>query len=159
MQEAWAAGCCGCKDCRDGGGCTPTYRLGFSLGLCWRGWCLCDRMPCDPCGAKPAYAGIGSCCSPFGAGYGPLPPPGAVGGFGSLPPWYQYYPGGGAATGAGTNFPTPAPTGYPYGGGGTQSPVGSPLFGANFNNMQAPASPQVMPCSYYPQSAGYWYRQ
>jgi hypothetical protein len=166
VQEASAAGCCSCKSCYPCGGCTPTYRIGFSIGLCWRGWALANNVPCAPCAPSNPCGGL--CCNPFLGGYGPLPgPPAAAGGgiAGGLPPWYQYYPASPGAPAGPISFPTPAPTGYPYGSFGPQAPVGSPLFGANFNNLQAPAVPnmnpaaQVMPCGYYPQGPGYWYGQ
>lgn len=147
VQKASAWGCGSCGGCGSGcGGCTPTYRIGFSLGLCCRGWAVGDNKPCAPCPPSGGPCGLfGNCCNPFIGGYGPMPP------------WYQFYPGGpGGPSGiGGTSFPTPAPTGYPY-GIGPQSPVGSPLFGANFNNMQTP-TPQVTPCGFYPQSNGYYY--
>jgi hypothetical protein len=109
--------------------CTPMYRIGFSVGIVYRGWCGCDYSCCKAphntgsCGNK--CGGCGSGCSFPGGG-----------------PWYGYWP-------YPAHFQSPAPTGYPYWpapmtyGGYAQAPV----------PMNAPAMAQVPGMEMYGNAA------
>jgi hypothetical protein len=132
--------------------CSPTYKIGFSVGLCFKGWCGCTPGSCDPCHGPSCGGGCckgGGCCGSGPAcGYGPTP----------LDPWYTYYP-------YNAHFQTPAPTGYPY-GPAPQTSGPAPMFGGTqwqstpqmAPSMTYPAG-QVMPCGYYQQAPSYWYAQ
>ncbi|MBY0525299.1 MAG: hypothetical protein K2R98_17970 [Gemmataceae bacterium] len=146
-SKASAGGCCDCAP-------PPTYKVGISLGICFKPWFGCDRG-----------GGKGCCGSgPAGCGYGPV----------SAGPWYSYYP-------YGAHFQTPAPTGFP-GWPGPQVSGPTPLFGSNqwiqpspmmggYPTYQAqspgyyqqapmgyPMNP-VQPVNYQGQAPSYWYGQ
>src|SRR5208283_5718891 len=120
-QEAAQAGDC----------CSPTYRLGFSVGLAFKGWAGCD---CGSCGH-----GCGSGCGGCGAA-----------------PWYQYWPyNAHFQTPAPTGYPYwPAPmTAMGYGA----APMGPGAGPATYYGA-APMPPSpVQPAAYYPQAPAYWY--
>lgn len=122
----------------------PVYKVGISIGLCFRSWCGND------CGGKPACGPSykGGCCGsgPMGCGYGPV----------ALPPWYTYYP-------YGAHFQSPAPTGYPM-WPAPQASGPTPMFGGNYQmpyQQQQQMTPfsypaaQVQPVGY--QVPSYWY--
>lgn len=142
----------GCGDC-----CTPLYRLGFSLGIVYRGWCGCDYSCCKQ---KHGHGGCGQqqCCNFPGGG-----------------PWYGAWP-------MGAHFNVPAPTGYPYWpapmtwAGHAMAPMPMPMappamasmpgmeyygnaaasvpMGGNFGGY--PMAVGVQPVGYMSQAPAYW---
>jgi hypothetical protein len=98
--------------------CTPLYRIGFSVGIVYRGWCGCDYSCCK----APVGTGLGSGkCGGGGCGSGCSFPGGG--------PWYGYWP-------YPAHFQTPAPTGFPY--------WPAPMTYGGYSQAPVPTSPPAM---------------